>query len=196
MLSLGWIAVTYLLGAVPFGLFVGRIFCGIDPRLDGSHNTGSTNVARLCGFRYGVLTLLFDAGKGFLPVYLASTFSDSTFFLGLVALAAVAGHVYSVFLDWKGGKAVATTVGAFLALAPGALLLSCLVFIGVVLASGFVSLGSLALVSALVLFLILSGQFGLAFFAALIAALVFYRHADNIQRLAHGTEKSWKKKKN
>lgn len=195
MLSLGWIAITYLLGAVPFGLLVAKACCGIDPRLEGSRNTGATNVARLCGFKYGVMALILDVAKGFLPVLVASTFSQSTFFLGLVALAAVFGHAYSVFLHGKGGKAVATTVGVFLALAPWCIIISALLLVAVVLASGYVSLGSLTLVTALPILLLISGEVMFAITAAAIAVLVYWRHRENIQRLARGEEKSWKKQK-
>ncbi|NJB69274.1 glycerol-3-phosphate acyltransferase PlsY [Desulfobaculum xiamenense] len=194
MLSLGWIAITYLLGSIPFGLFVAKACCGVDPRLDGSRNTGATNVARLCGFKYGVMALVLDVAKGFLPVLGAAAFSQSSLFLGLVALAAVCGHVWSVFLHGKGGKAVATTVGVFLALAPWCTVIAALLLIAVVMASGFVSLGSLTLVTAMPVLLLLSGEPTLAIFAAIIAVIVFWRHRENIQRLARGEEKSWKKK--
>lgn len=193
MLSLGWIAITYLLGAVPFGLLVAKVCCGIDPRLEGSRNTGATNVARLCGFKYGVLALIGDLGKGFVPVLVAGMFSQSKVFLGCVALAAVLGHVYSVFLNGKGGKAVATTVGVFLALAPWSTVISALLLVVVVLASGYVSLGSLTLVTVLPILLVVTGEFTLALFAALIGVLVYWRHRDNIVRLAVGEEKPWRK---
>jgi glycerol-3-phosphate acyltransferase PlsY len=193
MLSLGWIAITYLLGAVPFGLLVAKVCCGIDPRLEGSRNTGATNVARLCGFKYGVLALIGDLGKGFVPVLVAGMFSQSKVFLGCVALAAVLGHVYSVFLNGKGGKAVATTVGVFFALAPWSTVISALLLVVVVLASGYVSLGSLTLVTVLPILLVVTGEFTLAIFAALIGVLVYWRHRDNIARLAVGEEKPWRK---
>lgn len=194
MLTVGWLAFAYLLGAVPFGLVVGKILCGIDPRTDGSRNTGATNVARLCGFKYGVLALVLDLGKGLAPVVLARSFTESTLFLSLTAAAAIVGHCYSVFLRGKGGKAVATTVGAFFGLAFWPTLFAAVLCIAVIIKSGFVSLGSLTLAVAIPLFMLLSGHFTFAVCGAGIMALIFWRHRENIERLAKGEEKPWRKK--
>lgn len=194
MLTVGWIAFSYLLGAVPFGLVVGKILCGIDPRTAGSHNTGATNVARLCGFKYGVLALVCDLGKGLLPVLLARTFTDSVLFLSLTACAAIVGHCYSVFLRGSGGKAVATTIGAFAALAFWPTFIATALCVLVIIKSGFVSLGSLTLAAALPILMLLSGHLTYAAFGAAITVLIFWRHHENIARLARGEEKPWKKK--
>lgn len=195
MASLAWIALTYLLGAVPFGLVVGKIFCGTDPRTAGSRNTGATNVARLCGFKFGVLALVLDLAKGLAPTAVALSFTDSHFMHGMTGLAAITGHCFSVFLYGKGGKAVATTVGVFLALAPASAVISALACIGVILKSGYVSLGSLTLVTALPVLLLVSGQFTYLLFALAAMALVYWRHRENIARLARGEEKPWRKGK-
>jgi len=194
MVTIGWIALSYLLGAVPFGLVIGKTLCGIDPRTQGSCNTGATNIARLCGFKYGVLALAGDLGKGLLPVLLASTFSDSRLFLTLTATAAIVGHCYSVFLRGQGGKAVATTIGAFAGLAFWPTLVSVLLCVAVIAKSGYVSLGSLTLAAALPVCMLLSGHLTFAIFGTAIAALIFWRHRENIQRLARGEEKPWRKK--
>ncbi len=110
-----WPIVAFVLCSIPFGLFIAKSCANIDPREDGSRNTGATNVARLCGFKYGVATLVLDVGKGFVSVLMASAWMDSDFGLSIVVLAAILGHAFSCFMDFKGGKAVATTVGAFLA---------------------------------------------------------------------------------
>lgn len=193
--ALAWIAFAYLLGAIPFGLVVAKTACGIDPRTAGSRNTGATNVARLCGFKYGVIALLLDVAKGFVPVAVALASSESTFFHGMAAAAAIVGHCYSVFLYGKGGKAVATTGGAFLAMAPVSTIISFLLLVGVITKSGYVSLGSLTLVTALPILLLLSGNFTYCLFALGAMALVYWRHRDNISRLAKGEEKPWRKGK-
>ncbi|MFP4071292.1 MAG: glycerol-3-phosphate 1-O-acyltransferase PlsY [Desulfovibrionales bacterium] len=192
MVNIFWLALSYLLGSVPFGLLVAKNLCGKDPRDSGSGNIGATNVARLCGAKYGGLTLLLDLLKGFLPVALAAGFSDSTLFLSLTGLAALCGHMYSVFLSGKGGKGVATTIGVFLALAPWALFWSLLLCGVAIQASGYVSLGSLTLVTVLPIFLLFTGNFGFIPVGLIILVLVYAKHRDNILRLARGEEKSWR----
>ncbi|MBT8764274.1 glycerol-3-phosphate 1-O-acyltransferase PlsY [Desulfohalobiaceae bacterium Ax17] len=188
MVSIFWLALTYLIGAMPFGLLIAQVFCRVDPRKLGSKNTGATNVARTCGLKYGVLTLALDILKGYLPVITATSFSNSTFFLSLTALAAVLGHMYSVFLYGKGGKGVATTIGVFAALVPQALLLSLLVCLAVIFLTGYVSLGSIALVSFLPLVLIVTGQFKLLPLSLTVMVFIFWKHRENIERLVKGEE--------
>lgn len=194
MLSILWIFVAYVIGSVPFGLVFAKTFCGIDPRTAGSGNIGTTNVARLCGKKWGVLTLLCDVLKGTLPVYVATQLSSSDCLWTLTALAAILGHLYSCFLSFKGGKAVATSIGVFIPLAFWQLLIAGLICLLLIWRSGFVSLGSLALVSAMPLLLLLSGRWALLPLALIVLALVFWSHRENIQRLARGEEKTWIKK--
>ncbi|MDR0826702.1 MAG: glycerol-3-phosphate 1-O-acyltransferase PlsY [Desulfovibrio sp.] len=183
-------AVSYLLGAVPFGLLLSKTFCGIDPRDEGSRNVGATNVARLCGFKWGFLTLICDLLKGALP---ALVFSGSS--LAYVAgLSAILGHMFTCFLNFKGGKGVATTVGVFLALAPIQLVISGLACLAVIWRSGFVSAGSLTLVSLLPVLLLFSGRFTDFCLALPVSVLVIYAHRENIRRLWRGEEKPWLKK--
>lgn len=193
--SLGWIVISYLLGSLPFGLFVAKACKGIDPRGWGSGNTGATNVARTCGPGYGILTFALDAGKGFVPLLIAMAMSGSMLFLFLTALATLLGHMYSVFLNWKGGKGVATYIGIFAALSPGALfwaLVLCLLLIWI---TGYVSLGSLGLVTILPIFLLFSGQFGAFLLGVLTLLLIYSRHKENILRLARGQENPWSRKR-
>ena len=110
MAYIGFLLLAYLAAAFPFGLLVSLVCCGIDPRLAGSRNTGATNVSRLCGTRLGVLTLVLDLAKGLVPVLCARAMTDSPVFLSMVAVAAVVGHMYSVFLYGKGGKGVGELV--------------------------------------------------------------------------------------
>ncbi|GAU08830.1 glycerol-3-phosphate 1-O-acyltransferase PlsY [Desulfoplanes formicivorans] len=195
MVTIFWLGISYLLGAVPFGLLIAKVFCKVDPLSQGSKSTGATNIARTCGLGYGILTLVLDVFKGWFPIIVATSFTHSATFLTLTGLAAVAGHMYSVFLNGKGGKGVATTVGVFLALAPGVLFWSIVVFAMVIIASGYVSMGSLCLATALPVFLLVSGHFSLLILALVLMALIFWKHRDNIERLRAGNEHSWKKKK-
>lgn len=190
-----WIVLAYLLGSVPFGLVIAKSLCNIDPRQDGSRNTGATNVARLCGTKYGVATLLLDMGKGFVPTLMASAWVESDLALSLVLLASILGHVFSVFMQFKGGKAVATTVGAFLAASPWGTIFSAALCLGVVALSGHVSMGSLTLALALPVFMVLTGNFGLVPVALVVMVLLFWRHRENIHRLAKGEENPWLKPK-
>ncbi len=194
MLELCWLIITYLMASFPFGLLVAQAFCGIDPRTAGSRNTGSTNVARLCGFGYGVVTLVLDVLKGFLPVILGTAFSHSAFFLSLVVLTAILGHMHSIFLYGKGGKGVATTIGAFLALSPLGTLFALIICVVLIATSGFVSLGSLGLAASLPVFMLLTGNFGFIPVALLVAVLIFVKHSENIARLKKGEEKPWVRK--
>lgn len=195
MLEVLWIALAYVLGSVPWGLVIARTFCGLDPRESGSRNTGATNVARLCGFKWGVVTLLCDVLKGAVPVWLAFRVNASPVFVSIVALACVLGHVFSCFMKFRGGKAVATSIGVFLPLALWQLLAASVLCLLVIWRSGFVSLGSLTLVTALPVALAVSGQWTWLPLALGVWSVVVWKHRENIARLRAGTEKSWQKGK-
>lgn len=191
-----WIAIAYITGSIPFGLIIAKALCGIDPRTDGSKNVGSTNVARLCGKKFGFMTLFCDILKGAIPVSLAAhSFHFSPVFVTLTALAAICGHLFSCFLRFKGGKAVATSIGVLLPLAFWQLLASAAVCIAVIWKTEFVSAGSLTLVTLLPILLALSGRFDVLPLACIIMTAVYISHRENIRRLMHGEEKSWLKKK-
>lgn len=209
LLKILWLALTYVLGSIPFGLVLARVFCKIDIRKAGSGNVGATNVARLCGTGWGVLTLLLDAAKGAAPVaavlYVLPHYWPEMFaakgpagLASLTVLAAILGHLYSVFLKFKGGKAVATTVGAYLVILPVHLIISAVLCILVIKRWGFVSLGSIVLVSTMPVLLILSGMFTRNFdymlLSVCILVLVIYSHRANLGRLAAGEEKPWQKR--
>ncbi|MHC1752402.1 glycerol-3-phosphate 1-O-acyltransferase PlsY [Humidesulfovibrio sp.] len=182
------------LGMVPFGLYVARFVKGIDPRDAGSRNVGATNVARLCGAPWGVLTLALDLFKGFLPAALAPE-GTGWLALSLIGAAAILGHAYSPLLNLRGGKAVATTVGVFLALAPGALIISAICTLLVIWLSGYVSVGSLTLALALPVFCLLTGNIGMIPLAVGVMLFLFWRHRENILRLDRGEEMPWRKGK-
>ncbi|MFW6415124.1 MAG: glycerol-3-phosphate 1-O-acyltransferase PlsY [Thermodesulfobacteriota bacterium] len=192
--AIGWLIVVYILGSVPFGLIIAKAVKGIDLREVGSQNTGATNVARNCGAKYGILTLVLDIAKGFLPVIIATAISSSALFLSLTGLAAIIGHMYSVFLNTKGGKGMATTIGVFAALTPGPLFWSLIICVLLIFATGYVSLGSLTLVTLLPLFILVSGNFGMVIASVIVMFLVYGKHRENILRLARGEEQPWQKK--
>ncbi|AMD92141.1 glycerol-3-phosphate 1-O-acyltransferase PlsY [Desulfomicrobium orale] len=193
MVTLFWLVISYFLGAIPFGLVISKTCCGIDPREQGSGNIGATNVNRLCGSKYGALTLVLDILKGFVPVWLAGMFSDSAFFLSLTAFAAVCGHMFSVFLNGKGGKGVATWVGAFAAISFSGTVLCGVAFLLALYVYNYVSLASMIMVAAMPLVLLFQGLFGVVPVAVALVVLVFWKHWGNIQRLRAGEENPWKK---
>lgn len=195
MLEVLWIALAYVLGSVPWGLVIAKTFCHLDPRESGSRNTGATNVARLCGFGWGVATLACDVCKGALPVWFAFRINPSPVFVSIVGLACVLGHVFSCFMKFKGGKAVATSIGVFMPLAFWQLLAASALCCLIIWRSGFVSLGSLSLVAALVVALAVTGQWMWLPLSLCVLAVVVWKHKENIARLRAGAEKSWLKGK-
>ncbi len=189
--------VGYFFGAIPFGLLVGR-FAGVDVRSQGSKNIGATNVSRVIGKRWGVLTLFCDCMKGFLPVLLAAEVlpagGDSAGYIALTGVMAVLGHMFSCYLKFSGGKGVATGLGVFLFLSPAAVGLSLAVFIAAVAVSGFVSVGSLLASALLPLWLFSLGITKVYIYAGVVvAAFIWIKHHENIARLLKKEEKSWRK---
>lgn len=182
------IILAYLLGSIPSGYIVGTL-AGVDVRNAGSGNIGATNVARIVGKRLGILTLLADTAKGYVPVFIALRMGLTPATVAVVALAAFLGHLYPVFLRFKGGKGVATAFGALLALDPLATLILIGVFAFVVVCSRRISPGSIAAAWAAP-FALWSVSAPPAFIAmsALLGTLVTLRHRDNIKRLLDGTE--------
>jgi len=193
------IVASYLIGAVPFGLLLSRS-SGIDIRTQGSCNIGATNVARLLGKKMGILTLLLDVAKGFFPMFVTALIighgPGRNLLIALSGAATVLGHMYPVYLGFKGGKGVATGLGVFLYLAPLSVLFSLLLFIVAVALSGFVSLGSLLASAAIPLWLFLLGEATWKILLSIfIGCMIWFKHVPNIKRLLAGTEKSWKKRK-
>ncbi len=188
----------YLIGAIPFGLVIGKMV-GTDVRAKGSKNIGATNVNRVLGKKLGLLTLVCDCLKGFLPMFISAAFlpeGDSReLIISATGIAAVVGHMFPIYLKFKGGKGVATGLGVFLYLSPLAIVISLVVFIAAVALSGFVSVGSLLASGLIPLWLYFLGASKLTIVvAAVVACLIWLKHHENIGRLLQGTEKSWKKK--
>lgn len=183
-----FVVFAYLLGSVPIGFLLGSL-SGLDIRRAGSGNIGATNVARVVGKGQGLATLLGDAAKGFIPAFLSLQLGYSLAATELVGLAAFVGHLYPVFLRFKGGKGVATAFGVFLGLAPMATLLLVGVFLIVVFVSRVVSLASLVAASlAPVVFWLFSYPLFLVGLSLLISLGIILRHRENIQRLLSGAE--------
>jgi glycerol-3-phosphate acyltransferase PlsY len=182
---------AYLIGGLPFGYLFVRFSLGKDVRTMGSGNIGATNVHRTAGRKAGFVVLFLDILKGFVAVWLAATISHSSpTALALAAVAVMIGHCYPVFLGFKGGKAVACFIGAFLYLAPIALLITIAIFVVVVAATKYISLGSIigACVFPLVMWLVQHPPRVLLYAAVVSALLIVYRHKANIGRLLRGTE--------
>src|SRR6266852_3007151 len=188
-------AAAYLLGSIPFGLLLTRLFGGGDVRKSGSGNIGATNVARVAGTLPGILTLLFDVAKGAAAVWLAGRVSnESATWMMIAALATLLGHCFPIWLKFRGGKGVATAAGAFLVLCPAALLGSVILFILVVAFWRYVSLGSMSAAASMPLLIYFfwaphhAPPLAVTFGALAAAVLIIYKHDANIQRLVQGEE--------
>ena len=185
------VVAAYLLGAVPFGFLIYKLKGGEDIRRVGSGNIGATNVVRAAGWGAGLVTLALDMAKGYLAVWAAGRLANSDpLWPAAAALAVMLGHAFSVFLRFHGGKAVATAVGAYLALAPVPLAASAGVFVATVAVTRYVSLGSILGASCFPLFLWLLGGGPTPVLAAAVlsALLIVWRHQQNIRRLLAGAE--------
>ncbi|MFQ5735776.1 MAG: glycerol-3-phosphate 1-O-acyltransferase PlsY [Thermodesulfobacteriota bacterium] len=184
-----FIPAAYLLGSIPFGIVVARLFGGGDPRKAGSGNIGATNVGRSVGRAAGVLTLVLDLLKGAVPVLLAVGFFPDAAFVSLVGLAAFLGHLFPLYLGFRGGKGVATAFGVMLAVSFPVAVLCAVVFAVVVAFKRYVSLGSIIAAGLLPVFLSFMPRYK-AFvpLGAAIAVLVIIKHKENIRRLAQGRE--------
>jgi glycerol-3-phosphate acyltransferase PlsY len=191
-----WIAgVAYLLGSIPFGVLIVRMRGGPDIREAGSGNTGAANVMRNAGAAAGVATLVLDAGKGYLAVWIADRASHgSVRWMAIAAAASVIGHIFPVWLGFSGGKGVATGLGAFLPICREAVLLAVVLWVLVVGFWRYSSLGSIVATAALpvfVYFLYAPGHAppeDVALCTVAISLLVLWKHRINIQRLIEGTE--------
>jgi glycerol-3-phosphate acyltransferase PlsY len=201
-------AVGYILGSIPTGVWLGKAIKGIDLREQGSKSMGATNVFRVLGWKLAVITLLIDIAKGFLAAFIGSMINlgDIAFSphqLALISgLAAIAGHLYPLFANFKGGKGIATGAGLLLYLAPLELGFAVLVFVLTVWISRYVSLGSILAATFFALSVILERYYlgyprgnEMVAFAALIFLLVIYTHRANIKRLLQGKENRFGAKK-
>jgi glycerol-3-phosphate acyltransferase PlsY len=194
------VIIAYLLGSIPFGYLIVRSKEGADIRETGSGGTGATNVSRRAGKAAGVITLLLDALKGSVAVLIARLVVgpslSAQWIVSAAAIGVIVGHIFPVWLGFRGGKGVATGVGVFLILAPIALLCAGVLFVAIVWFTRFVSLGSIVAAAAIPLFVWLQSVFvepvadlrPLLTAAIVGAVLIIFAHRGNIGRLAYGTE--------
>jgi glycerol-3-phosphate acyltransferase PlsY len=190
------VPVAYLLGSIPFGYLIVKERTGVDVRTVGSGNVGATNVLRTAGKIPAAGVLLMDMAKGCFPVLLGRVMGASPEILSAVAFAAVLGHVLPVFLGFRGGKGVATALGAFVALAPIATVSSMAVFLVLVVWKRYVSLGSMIAVASFPLWAYVFGRMGwmtidwlpVGVAGLATAVVVLIRHRTNLKRIRAGTE--------
>jgi glycerol-3-phosphate acyltransferase PlsY len=186
------VVIAYLIGGIPFGLIIVRLMTGEDVRASGSGNIGATNVLRTTGRLAGVLTLVLDAAKGALAVWLADRLTGgSMLWMSMAAMAVLFGHAFPIWLKFKGGKAVASFVGAFAYLAPLPLLAVLILFVVLLAWTRYLSLGSVVAAGLfpVACWMILHPDWPLLVAAAVSAVLVIWRHRDNIDRIRAGNER-------
>ncbi|MEW6618107.1 MAG: glycerol-3-phosphate 1-O-acyltransferase PlsY [bacterium] len=187
---------SYLIGAIPTAYIIGRIFGKVDIRTVGSGNVGASNVYRIVGKTAGISVLIIDILKGFLPIYLVNLLAFATIYQIMAGLGAIIGHIWTIFLKFKGGKGVATGLGVFLGLTPIPVLIALLVFLLVVAISRYISIGSIiAAILIPVLLLFFKEEPEIIIFALVISWLIVIRHIPNIKRLITGQEHKFDIKK-
>ncbi len=186
------LALSYFVGAMPTSYLAARLFRGIDLREHGSKNLGATNVYRTLGWRYAIPVALVDIAKGAVPVLVvAPRASDSQLFALACGIAAIIGHVFSVFVRFRGGKGVATAAGVMLGLTPLALGIAAAAWVAILTLTGYVSLASIsaaAILPVAVHFLERLDHPEILWLDALVAAAIIWFHRANIRRLLNGTE--------
>lgn len=190
-MAIGFLIICYFIGGIPFGFLLVKLKTGGDVRAEGSGNIGATNVLRTQGRLLGVMTLLLDALKGWAAVALmASQTEHSMAWMSAGAVAVMVGHVYPVLLKFKGGKAVATFIGVFAYLAPVPLLAVLILFVLVVAATRYISLGSVLAAASFPfgVWMIMHPPTPLLLASLIAAVLIVYKHQPNIERLRAGTE--------
>ncbi|WP_407536268.1 glycerol-3-phosphate 1-O-acyltransferase PlsY [Cetobacterium somerae] len=186
--------IAYIFGSLPCGVWLGKGVKNIDIREYGSKNSGATNAYRILGPKYGIMVLILDALKGYIPLYIASLFDIGGIYIILLGLVAILGHTFSFFLQFKGGKGVATSLGVFLFLMPKVVGVLVLVFILVVGISKYISLGSVicaGLLPILAYFMPVrddATRLSLVVISLIVGIFVIYKHKANIQRLMEGKE--------
>ena len=179
---------AYLLGSIPTGFLIAKAF-GIDIRATGSGNIGATNVYRSLGRKVGIITLLGDCLKGLIPILAVRYMQLPDIWVAATGLAAFFGHVYTVFLRFKGGKGVATALGVFIGISPVSVVAAVAIFIIVLLKWRYVSLASISAAAAIPFIIaFIEKKEVLIAMSLVIAAIIIFRHSENIRRLKNGTE--------
>ncbi|HVH08774.1 MAG TPA: glycerol-3-phosphate 1-O-acyltransferase PlsY [Gemmatimonadales bacterium] len=192
------LVLAYLIGATPTSYIAGKVGRGIDLREHGSKNLGATNVYRVLGWRYAVPVGLIDVAKGAVPVVILGPWANGpTWFPVALGLAAVLGHMFSPYVRFRGGKGVATAAGMFLALAPGAVLISLPIWGATLWLSGYVSVASITVALLFPLWVRLTRPEApaTAWAGVVLALLIVYSHRANLRRLRDGTEHRFRTRK-
>jgi len=191
-LTYAFLGLSYLLGATPTSYWVGRLFHGLDLREHGSGNLGATNALRILGWQSALPVVIVDVAKGWVPVSVFASLAGVEFPWTLAfGTAAIFGHMFSFWVGFRGGKGMATSAGAFLGLAPWAVLGGFIVWVVVTVPTGYVALGSIAATIALPILIAFSPHQGgetLVWFSAVLAAFVVWKHRENVRRLLRGEE--------
>lgn len=191
------LALSYLVGATPTSYWVGRAVHGVDLREHGSGNLGATNALRVLGWKSALPVVLVDIGKGWLPAAVFPGLAGVSFPWSFgFGLAAIFGHMFSLWVGFKGGKGMATSAGAFLALAPAAVGAGFLIWLGITLATGYVSLASIVVAAALpplIAFTPHEGGTTLVWLSTALAAFVVWKHRANVGRLVRGEENRFRR---
>lgn len=183
------VIIAYLIGSIPFGYLIVRATGGGDVRETGSGGTGATNVSRRAGKAAGIITLILDAAKGALAVIIVRSMWNADWLIAVAAVAVIAGHIFPIWLRFRGGKGVATGAGVYLALAPMAVLVAGLVFVAMVWWRKIVSLGSLAAAVTIPVYIYFVPHSTPLLVAAVADAwFIVYAHRGNIARVWNGTE--------
>lgn len=180
--------IAYLIGSLSSAIIVCKLFNLPDPRTQGSMNPGTTNVLRIGGKTPALITLIGDTLKGFLPVLIGHYVGINGFYLGLIAVAALLGHIYPVFFKFQGGKGVATAAGAILALSPIVGITAIITWILVAIIFRYSSLAALVATIATPIFMLLLGKISYLLPTLIITTIIIWKHWNNIQRLRSGSE--------
>jgi glycerol-3-phosphate acyltransferase PlsY len=184
----------YLLGSVPFGLILTKLFSQVDPRKTGSKNIGATNIFRTVGKTLGILTLIADVLKGVAPIWIANQWRLPDHWIAIAGLSPFLGHIFPIFLGFKGGKGVATALGIYLVISPVAVVIEFLLFSVLVWKWRFISLGSICCATTIPILIAFFRSDSRAYFilSVFIGTLILFRHQSNISRLLQGIENKWR----
>ncbi|HJB78948.1 MAG TPA: glycerol-3-phosphate 1-O-acyltransferase PlsY [Candidatus Nosocomiicoccus stercorigallinarum] len=185
--TIALLILSYLIGSIPFALIIGKTFFDIDIRNHGSGNIGTTNTFRILGKKAGIIVLILDFLKGMIPVYIAMLVNTELPLI-LVGLCAALGHVYSIFLKFKGGKAVATGAGVILAVQPLIFLVLLTAFLITLYIFKYVSLGSIVGVTTLFILSLFTDDLTFKIVSLLLLIIIIYKHLSNIKRIMNKTE--------
>jgi len=184
----------YLLGSVPFGLVLTKLFSQVDPRKKGSKNIGATNIFRTAGKTLGILTLIADVLKGVAPIWIATQWRFPDHWIAIAGLSPFLGHIFPIFLGFKGGRGVATALGIYLVISPVAVVIEFLLFSVLVWKWRFISLGSICCATTMPILIAFFRSDSRAYFilSVFIGTLILFRHQSNISRLLQGMENKWR----